>query len=480
MSAQFFSLTPDRVLSAVERAGVRCTGLCRAMNSLENRVYDVELEDGARVVAKFYRPGRWSRETILEEHGFLRELAEAEIPVCAPRAFSPGETLSVAEGTGIFVALFPKVGGRAPEEFSDAQLERLGMLLARMHMVGASRPAHHRRALTPETYGAESLAALESLGVIPSELRAGFRAVVESLLTAITPLFEDVPTLRVHGDCHPGNLLWGRDGGFFLDFDDMVTAPAVQDVWMLVPGRDAEAQRQRSVLLDAYAQMRPFDRSSLSLIEPLRALRYLHYAAWIARRWSDPSFPATFPQFAERGYWVELTQDLQTQCELIGASPVGTSLSVSVPARAPATSVREITYADDEFQRVVFVRSEVFLEELGADDRWDADGRDADATHLLALSPDGLAVGAARLLTLESGGPLKLSRLGVLYEHRRRAVGRALVERAVEIARERSASGLVVDARVESIPFFAALDFVAASKAFSLGGMTVRTMVRGW
>ncbi|MFM7202540.1 MAG: serine/threonine protein kinase [Myxococcota bacterium] len=340
--AQFFALTPDRVLDAVEAGGERVTGLCYPLNSFENRVYELERVDGVRVIAKFYRPGRWSEATILEEHHFLQELAAAEIPVCAPLKFPDGSTLKRAQkGTtrsgdrraqrgpvvltpltpendlGIWYALFPKVGGRAPEELRDEQLHRLGMLLARIHNVGASRTTSARLALTPDTYGIQALQTLRESGRVPMDLQRGLHTIGEAVVEAMRPLFMGLETLRVHGDCHTGNLLWGSQGAFFLDFDDMVTAPAVQDVWLLTPSRDAEGLRQRDVLLEGYETFRPFDRRSLHLVEGLRALRYLHYAAWIARRWDDPAFPVAFPHFGTHRYWQELTQDLHEQLQHI-------------------------------------------------------------------------------------------------------------------------------------------------------------------
>lgn len=331
----FFELTPDRVLAAVEASGLRCTGRCSALNSFENRVYEVELDTdepprnpiARRRVAKFYRPGRWTREQILEEHEFLAELVEAEIPAIAPLAFADGQTLH--ETAGIFYSVFPKVGGRAPDEFTQDQLRRVGRLLGRIHNVGAAHPARHRIQLTPETYGRANLEYLLSHGFVPPEYRSRYERAVTGILRVIDPWFREIApeaVIRVHGDCHPGNLLWNEQGPFFLDFDDMVRAPAAQDIWLLVPGRDTESLRDRDALLEGYEEMRHFDRAMLRLIEPLRALRFIHYTAWIARRWQDPAFPLAFPEFGSHQYWASETDDLEQQMRIIetqGGSQAG-------------------------------------------------------------------------------------------------------------------------------------------------------------
>jgi Ser/Thr protein kinase RdoA (MazF antagonist) len=323
----FFELTPDKVLAAVESAGLRTTGRCLALNSFENRVYDVELEwEGEdkpphpsfhHRIAKFYRPGRWSREQVLEEHRFVSELAEAEIPAIAPLAFEDGSTLQRMPESEIFFALFRKVGGRAPDELSLEQLVRIGRLLGRIHNVGATSRAPSRVRLGPDTYGRANLDFLLQGEWIPLEFRSRYRAAVEAILEKTTPWFQDVETHRLHGDCHLGNLLWSVEGPFFLDFDDMVSGPAVQDLWLLLPGRDEESRRRMEALLEGYEEMRRFDRSTLRLVEPLRALRYIHYTAWIARRWEDPAFPLAFPQFGSHRYWSDETQDMEGQLRMI-------------------------------------------------------------------------------------------------------------------------------------------------------------------
>lgn len=335
----FFELTPDRVIGAVEASGLRCTGRCSALNSFENRVYEVELErDLERVeddptshllayrrVVKFYRPGRWSREQILEEHRFLADLRDAEVPAIAPIPFADGETLHEAPQSGIWYALFPKIGGRAPDEFSsdpspdgsENKLIRIGRLLGRMHNVGATRKAEHRLSIGPDTYGRANLSSLVSGNWIPLEFKSRYVAAAEKIFAHADRLFSGVESHRIHGDCHAGNLLWNQEGPFFLDFDDMLIGPSVQDIWLLVPGRDEASRTQREILLKGYSEMRRFDRAELRLVESLRALRFIHYTAWIARRWDDPAFPLAFPEFNTHRYWADETTDLETQLALI-------------------------------------------------------------------------------------------------------------------------------------------------------------------
>lgn len=322
----FYELTPERILDAVEQSlGVRCTGRALALNSMENRVYELEIElepaprdPAARFrIVKFYRPGRWSEAQIREEHQFLTELEELEIPAVAPLRFTDGDTLHRLRDAELWYAVFPKIGGRSPDELNDDQLAQVGRLLARVHNVGASHPAQHRICLTPEVYGIANLRDLVDRGVIPVEYRQNYIATVEQICALSTPWFISVAMQRIHGDCHMGNLLYGRSGLFFVDFDDMVMGPAVQDVWLLIPGRDAEAQRQLQVMLDAYETMRAFDRRSLRLIEALRALRFVHFSAWIARRWTDPAFPRAFAHFGTPRYWAEQLADLREQLSLL-------------------------------------------------------------------------------------------------------------------------------------------------------------------
>ena len=321
---QFFALTPERILDAVEFGGRRATGRALALNSLENRVYEVELEDESRIVAKFYRPGRWSKQAILDEHAFLDELHAAEIPVVPPIARDDGGTLGelAVDGGVIYFAAFPKARGRAPEELDDESLRQLGRLVARLHTVGAAHRAPARPRLDPSTYGETSLRILlgeqptdpdaQPTGFVPPELRARFASAGRAIVDACARAWP-ASDARIHGDCHLGNLLAGQSGFFFLDFDDFCHGPAVQDLWLLAPGRDDDADRGRALLVEGYQQMRDIDRGSLRFVEPLRALRIMRYAAWIAQRWQDPAFQRAFPDWDEGKSWHREVAELEAQ-----------------------------------------------------------------------------------------------------------------------------------------------------------------------
>ncbi|MDD5262613.1 MAG: serine/threonine protein kinase [Methylacidiphilales bacterium] len=317
----FYGLTPDQILDAVETFGFRCTGRCLPLNSMENRVYDVGIEiaqnsgpeDAAlsAKVAKFYRPGRWTQEQILDEHRFLFDLEADELSVVPPHRDGKGESLHRMEEAGIWYAVFPRIGGRNPDELSDVQLERIGRLLARLHNTGEKSTKNSRLALDIETYGWKNLDYLESSGALPEDISPDYHEAVEQICEEAEPLFQEVRIQRIHGDCHLGNLLWRIDTPYLVDFDDMVTGPCVQDIWLLTPGRDAESLRQREILLGGYEAMRSFDPYELALVEPLRALRYVHFSAWVAKRWKDPAFPKAFPHFTDRNYWRDQLLDLR-------------------------------------------------------------------------------------------------------------------------------------------------------------------------
>jgi len=311
----FYQLTPEVVLQAIDASGLNPTGHCLALNSYENRVYDLKLDNGSHVVSKFYRPGRWNEEQILEEHAFLLQLQDDEIPVCAPLHFNDGSTLRKTQG--IYYAIWPRTGGRAADELTDEKLQVMGRLLARIHNIGAAKKIEYRSALTGETYGLKPLAFLKENSFLPAQLVQRYSDAVNEIVTIFDALSVGVPFHRIHGDCHFGNLLNGSEGLYVLDFDDFLNGPAVQDVWMLVPARDQEGLRQRNVFLDAYRTFREFDPAWLRLIEPLRSLRYIRYAGWIARRWEDPAFPPAFPHFGSESYWEEETNDLEDQVEFI-------------------------------------------------------------------------------------------------------------------------------------------------------------------
>ncbi len=306
-------LGPDTVIAAVESAGVLSDGRLLALNSFENRVYQVGVEDEKPVVAKFYRGGRWSGAAILEEHAFARELADAELPVVAP--------LDVAKSTLLHFeqfrfALYPRQGGRAPELESAENLAWLGRLLARMHGVGSRGRFQHRGAIDRATLVEAPSRAVLSSTLIPETLRVRYQRVVSEMNAAIGAVFErvgDVPIIRLHGDCHAGNVLWTDVGPHFVDLDDARMGPAVQDLWML-----ASNPRAMDALLEGYSEFRDFDHRELGLIQALSWMRQIHYAGWIAQRWSDPAFPRAFPFAAEARWWEQHVNDLREALHTLG------------------------------------------------------------------------------------------------------------------------------------------------------------------
>ena len=298
-------LSPDLVLDAVSACGLWPDGRLLALNSYENRVWQIGLEEQPPVIAKFYRPGRWSDAAIEEEHSFAQELAAAELPVVAPLAFD-GHTL--LHHAGFRYALTPRRGGRAPELEAPDQLQWLGRLIARMHVIGARTPFLHRGRLDRVSLVQQPTQAVLASSLLPTSLQTNYRAAATRLDAAIGARMEalgPLRQLRLHGDCHPGNVLWTDDGPHFVDFDDARTGPAVQDLWML-----AGDERAMKAVLDGYQQFRDFDPAELALIPALRAMRQLHYAGWIAARWHDPAFPAAFPFAAESRWWEQHIADL--------------------------------------------------------------------------------------------------------------------------------------------------------------------------
>jgi Ser/Thr protein kinase RdoA (MazF antagonist) len=314
--ASFFGLTPDRVLDAVEVGGLRCTGRCLPLRAFENRVYEVELEDERRLVVKFHRPGRWSRETILDEHAFLAELAAAELPVVPPLDLGTGTTLG--EIDGIFYSVFPKVRGRIMDELDPERRRLIGRTIGRMHAVGAARGAPHRPRLDVQRYVHEPLEALQAGKVMPENLLPRYRDVALRIARVTEPRLGAVVPQRIHGDLHWGNVLWTSDGPVLVDFDDMMMGPPVQDLWLLARGDSEEARREREDLLAGYELFRAFDRATLTLAEPLRALRIVYMSGWIARRWDDPAFPVAFPTFRQANYWMSEYEELIHIAEALG------------------------------------------------------------------------------------------------------------------------------------------------------------------
>ncbi len=311
--ADFSGLTPDVVLQLVEQAlGRPAANLCRPLGSYINRVYDVQMDDGAWVVAKFYRPGRWSRDALQDEQDFLLELAEVEIPVVAPLRGADGTALHEAQG--LRFAVFPKRGGRALDEPTPAQWRELGRLLARIHNTGDLHSPRDRIRLHPEYSASQHLDYLLD-GPFPSDrVRDAYAEAADDLLERIAPLFDDVPTTRLHGDCHRANIIGRPDEPFFLiDFDDMSVGPVVQDLWMMLPGHVRDSRVELDLLLEGYETFRPFDYTTLRLIEPLRAMRIIHYTAWCARQKRDGGFARVAPDWGTPAFWRQETEDLLRQ-----------------------------------------------------------------------------------------------------------------------------------------------------------------------
>ena len=340
MAHAFESLTPDAVLDALDSVGLRGDGRLTALSSYENRVYQVQLEDGSAVVAKFYRPERWSDLQIQEEHDFAAELMAAEIPAIGPLQLK-GATLHHFGGFTFSVS--PRRGGRPPELDDGEVLEWIGRFLARIHTVGAKKPFTSRPRLDVQSFGMDSMQWLLEHDKVPLDVQSAWTKVcaiaidlvaAHAVLTGATGPKDSessgIRILRLHGDCHPGNILWtpadaalaAGPGPHFVDLDDARSGPAVQDLWMLLSGDRSQRTRQLGMLVDGYEQFRDFDRAELALIEPLRTLRLIHYSAWLARRWDDPTFPVNFPWFGSSDYWQGQVQMLEEQVEAMQEEPL--------------------------------------------------------------------------------------------------------------------------------------------------------------
>lgn len=315
----FVGLTPDRALDAIEATGLRCGAVCNALNSFENRVYEIALratgDDGGRggrderpAIAKFYRPGRWSEAQIREEHAMLRALTGAEVPVCDVVELPNGDTL--AEVGHIRFALFSFCGGRAPEDIDEPLAHRMGSLAARMHNVGQTLGIQHRLPLTADRLD-DCLDELLDRDVIPAHIAPAYEEAGREIAAVLDERLDGVAPIAVHGDLHVSNLLLRGEVLHLLDFDDMVIGPPMQDLWLLLPSRDHESKRLRLRFLQGYEQFRDFDRSTLNLLEPLRGFRYITYALWLAKRWHDPIFPLTWPHFGTETYWSNAARDLE-------------------------------------------------------------------------------------------------------------------------------------------------------------------------
>lgn len=300
----YAGLSPDTVLDAIDAAGFVSDGRLLALASYENRVYQVGVEDGAPLVAKFYRPGRWSDAAIAEEHAFALELAEAELPMVAPLRIGGATLLRHA---GFRYALYPRRGGRAPELESTEHLAWMGRLLARLHGIGARARFQQRGAIDTDTFVRQAAEAVLASGLLPANLADAYRARAEAIAAQVDARFAAIAParLRLHGDCHAGNVLWTDAGPHFVDLDDARSGPAVQDLWMLAP-----STRALDALLEGYAEFRDFDPRELDLIEPLRVMRQVHWAGWVAARWHDPAFPRAFAHVGEARWWEQHLTDL--------------------------------------------------------------------------------------------------------------------------------------------------------------------------
>ncbi len=314
-------LTPDVVMAALESVGLRADGRMLALNSYENRVYQIGIEDGAPVVAKFYRPERWSTEGILEEHAFALELAAAEIPVVPPLV-RDGRTLF--EQAGFRFAVFERRGGRWPELASEGDREWIGRFLGRIHVVGRRERFEHRPRLTVQRLGSAPRAWLLESKWIPEHVRAAYESVSLELLDGVQRQLDaaNLAELRIHGDCHPGNVLWSEHGPHFVDLDDCMTGPAIQDLWMLLSGSRHEMSEQLHQILRGYSLFCDLDHAELRCVEALRSLRILHYAAWLAQRYEDPAFPRAFPWVAEPRYWEQHVLSLREQLSALDEGPL--------------------------------------------------------------------------------------------------------------------------------------------------------------
>ncbi len=309
----FDKLTPDFIMDAVESLGYRCDYRILTLNSYENRVYQVGIDEADPLIVKFYRPDRWNKAQLAEEQQFIEELAAHELPVVAPLKDAEGNTLH--RFRGFYFSLSPRRGGHSPELANLEHLQVIGRLLGRIHAIGMQCPFRYRPTLTAQSFGHDSVNFLLEKECIPGDYCAAYESLTRDLLAIIDSRFAavSVRNIRVHGDCHCGNMLWREDAPHFVDFDDTRMAPAIQDLWMLLSGREDQQQQQLEKILEGYYQFCDFNPAELQLIEPLRTLRIINYSAWLARRWDDPAFPRTFPWFNSVQYWGEHILELREQ-----------------------------------------------------------------------------------------------------------------------------------------------------------------------
>jgi Ser/Thr protein kinase RdoA (MazF antagonist) len=315
----FTRLTPDLVMDAVESVGFRCDARILELNSYENRVYQIGIEDETPIIGKFYRPDRWTDAQILEEHNFTLELAAMDVSAVPP--IKLGDT-TLDHHDDFRFALYPRRGGRAPDLDILENLEILGRHIGRIHAIGSDHPFAVRPAISVVDYGVKSRELLLAGNFIPLDLVSSYEAITTQLLDELQNCLARCRYIRLHGDCHMGNILWRDDLPHFVDFDDARNGPAIQDLWMMLSGTAGEQSTQMSYILDGYTAFSHFDRSEISLIEPLRTLRIMYHAAWIARRWDDPAFPRAFPFFDTQHYWASHVQELRDQWERINEPPL--------------------------------------------------------------------------------------------------------------------------------------------------------------
>ncbi|MCK9296550.1 MAG: serine/threonine protein kinase [Desulfobulbaceae bacterium] len=317
----FHSLTPDTVISLVEKAlDVRCTNLCRPLNSYINRVYELQGEDDTGLIVKFYRPGRWSPTALQDEHDFLLELHGEEIPVVPPLILPDGQTLGRYEN--MYFAVFPKKGGRSYDEYNEEQWLELGRLLGRTHVVGARHRPKERIIMAPDRSTSAQLATILAGDFMPPDLAGRFQDISTEIIEEIKPLFAGIDMIRIHGDCHFANLIYRPGESFYIvDFDDMAIGPPVQDFWMLLPGYMQESLAEIEIFLEGYETFRHFDRRTIALIEPLRAMRYIHYIAWCAHQVAEDGFSHVAPDFGTEHYWQREINDLSEQLDRIRSAP---------------------------------------------------------------------------------------------------------------------------------------------------------------
>jgi Ser/Thr protein kinase RdoA (MazF antagonist) len=318
-------LTPELILDAVESLGHRCDGRLLALNSYENRVYQIGLDEEAPLVAKFYRPGRWSDETILEEHAFTLELVRHELPVVPPLEHEKGGA-TLHEYGGFRFSVFTKEPGRTPELEDFETLRWMGRFMGRIHAVGRATPFAHRPELNVVTYGEDPLELLRSGNFLPPYLEESYFSLAEEVLRRVRIAYEragsGITPVRLHGDCHPGNILWTDEGPHFVDFDDCRTGPAVQDLWMLLSGDRQTMQLQLNKVMEGYTQFCDFDAQELHLVEALRTLRMIHHSGWLANRQNDPAFVASFPWFNTDSYWEGQILGLREQAAVLDERPL--------------------------------------------------------------------------------------------------------------------------------------------------------------